>query len=195
MRLLITAVALCMAFASAHAQDATLLHPSETLEGASIAMGDQYEHSKLFISRAAEHVTQGAGAVGAVTRSPEDATGNVYISVYLPIEPTDFTERAIAFDAASSTPERSKALYVRGYDEFGSIVMSWQSWTGEMSSEATEFVLAPETDRQGLSWEPNRIQSEDRSAVTRLEFITGSGEKGVYFNMAVDNVRAVSVPQ
>jgi len=193
MRLLALAAICCLTVGSAHAQG-ELLQPCESLDGVSLGMGNNYDESKLFLSHAAEHVTEGVAAIGAVTRSAEDAKGNVYLSINLPIEPTDFTGRALAFDVASSTPERSQAFYVRAYDEFGSMVMSWQSWSGELTAEAQQFVLTPGTDAHGLAWEPNRVQTDDLSAVTRLEFITGTGEKGVYFNVTVDNVRAVPAP-
>jgi len=173
----------------AHAQEATLLHSCEFLDGVSIGYSRQAEGTKLFVSFAADHVTEGAGAIGAVSLAP-DAPGNTYLSIYLPIEPIDFTDRALVFDAASSTPDRSRALYVRAYDERGNIVMSWQSWDGRLATEAQQFTLVPGEDSSGLKWEPQRIESEDRSAVVRLEFITGTGEDNVYFNLTVDNVRA-----
>jgi hypothetical protein len=157
-------------------------------------MGSQAEATRLFVSHAAEHVTDGAGAIGCVGLAPE-TEGNFYVSIFLSIEPTDFTNQRLVFDAASSTPERSKAFYVRAYDEHGNIVMSWQSWSGALSAEAQEFSLTPPDDAGPLEWEPNRIEDQDRSHVTRLEFITGTGEKNVYFNATVDNVRAVPAAQ
>ncbi|MGI5819065.1 MAG: hypothetical protein ACOX9R_13330 [Armatimonadota bacterium] len=192
MRSLITIILACMTVCGASAQGGALLHSCESLDGVSLGMGRQLDESKLFVSHAAEHVTEGAGAVGAVSFSPEDATGNTYISLHLPIEPTDFTERALLFDATSSTPERSRALYVRGYDSRGSMVLSWMTWAGALDAEARSFRLTPGDDADGLSWEPGRIEAEDRSEVIRLEFITGTGERGVHFNLVVDNVRAVT---
>ncbi|MFO8079440.1 MAG: hypothetical protein R6V07_03945 [Armatimonadota bacterium] len=180
---------LSLALACAHAQPEALLHAAESLDGVSIGMGSGYDESKLFLSHAAEHVTEGAAAIGAVSRSPEDAQGNVYVSVFVPIEPTSFTDRALVFDGATSTPDRSQALYVRGYDESGRMVMSWMSWEGQLSAEVRQFRLVPEVDG-ALRWEPGRIEADDRSAVTRIEFITGTGEKGVYFNVTIDNIRA-----
>lgn len=172
------------------AQAGTMLHLCETLEGVRVGMGNQAEASKLFLSYAAEHVTEGVAAIGGVSFAP-DTPGNFYLSIYLPIEPTDFSDRALAFDAASSTPELSRALYVRGYNEAGNIVMSWNSWDGRLTTEAQTFTLTPGEDSAGLRWEPGRVASDDRSAVTRLEFITGTGAKDVYFNMTVDNVQVL----
>ena len=191
MRSAIIAMTLCVATIGAYAQNATLLHPCDSLEGASIGMRSQIEETKLFVSHAAEHVTEGAGAVGAVSLAP-DTPGNTYVSIYLSIEPTDFTGRALVVDAASSTPERSQAFYVRGYAEDGDMVLSWQSWEGRLTAEAQQFTLTPGADSSGLRWEPQRVEDDDHSAVVRLEFITGTGEKDVYYNATVDNVRVVA---
>lgn len=191
MRWLAVPTLLCLTLCCALAQPGVLLHSCESLDGVSVGMGRQLEATKLFVSHAAEHVTEGAGAVGAVSLAPEGTSGNTYISIYLPIEPTDFTAQSLVFNAATSTPDLSKAFYVRGYDLSGNIVISWSSWSGELGPEAREFALSPLSDSGGLTWEPQRIQDDDRSDVTRLEFITGTGEKGAYFNVTVDNVRAV----
>lgn len=191
MRSAIIITTLCAAVIGAHAQNATLLHPCESLAGASLAMGAQIEETKLFISHAAEHVTEGAGAIGAVSLAP-DTPGNTYVSIYLDIEPNDFSDRALIVDAASSTPERSKAFYVRGYAEDGDMVLSWQSWEGRLTAEAQQFTLTPGADSSGLRWEPDRVEDDDHSEVVRLEFITGTGEKDVYYNATVDNVRVVA---
>lgn len=189
MRIVTAATLIVLIAGCGYAQTETLLHACEGLEGVTIGMGRQLEESKLFVSYAAEHVTEAVGAVGLFSRSPEGATGNTYISIVLPIEPTDFTGRTLVFDAASSTPELSRALYVRAYDASGSCVLSWSSWSGELMSEAAEFRLAAGEDDGTLTWEPGRVEVDDHSEVVKLEFITGTGAKGVIFNIAVDNVR------
>jgi hypothetical protein len=195
MRPIAVAALVCLTLGCASAQDAPVLRPCEDLLGASIGMGDGSEMSRLFLSHAAEHVTQGVAAIGIVSRSPESATGNSYASVFLTIEPTDFTDRALVFDAASSTPDLSEALYVRGYDDNNDIVMSWQSWDGRLATGAQQFALIPDMDSGGLVWEPNRIEDDDRSEVVRLEFITGAHDPGVVFNMTVDNIRVAPATQ
>ena len=180
--------------ACVHAQNGPMLHSCERLEGVSIGMGRQAEDSKLFLSHAAEHVMEGVAAIGGASFAP-DTPGNFYLSIYLPIEATDFTDAALVFDAATSTPEHSKALYVRAYDEYGNTVMSWQSWDGRLGPQAQQFTLTPGEDAAGLVWEPDRIENKDRSAVTRLEFITGTGDRDAYFNVTVDNVRVAPAAQ
>jgi len=191
MRLLTVAALIVLATTWAHAQAETLLHSCESLEGVKVGMGTQLEERKLFISFAAEHVTEGVGALGLFGRSPEGATGNTYISIDVPIEPTDLTGKALVFDASSSTPDLSRAFYMRAYDATGNCVLSWNSWNGELTSEASEFRLAPSEDFGTITWEPGRVESADHSEVVKLQFITGTGAKGVVFNIAVDNIRAV----
>ena len=188
MKQVLVSAFLCITLLGADARAETVLHACESLDGVSIGMGGGLDESKLFISHAAEHVTEGAGAIGASSRSPEDAPGNVYLSINLPIEPTDFTDRALVLDAATSTPEHSRAFYVRGYDAAGRMVMSWMSWDGRLASEAQQFRLTPGEDSDGLRWEADRIRGE-RSSVVRLELITGTGAKGVRFNVIADSVR------
>ncbi len=173
----------------AFAQNEALLHSCESLEGVTMGTGRQLEEAKLFISYAAEHVTEGAGAIGACARSPEGATGNTYISIDIPIEQTDLTGRALVFDAATSTPDLSRALYVRAYDASGNCVLSWLSWDGELTSEAREYRLAPGEGFGTMKWEPGRVELDDHTQIVKLQFITGTGSKGVVFNFTVDNVR------
>ena len=97
-----------LAAGGAYAQAETLLHPCESLETAGVGLGRQLDETRLFVSHAAEHVTEGAGAVGIYGHAPADAAGNVYISIYLFIEPADLTERARP--RRDLNPEQSKAL-------------------------------------------------------------------------------------
>ncbi len=190
MRLATVAALIVLTAAWACAQAETLLHSCESLDGVKVGLGSQLEERKLFISYAAEHVTEGVGAIGLFGRSSEGATGNTYISIDVPIEPTDLTGRALVFDASSSTPELSRAFYVRAYDASGLCALSWNSWNGELTSEASEFRLVPGADFGTISWEPGRVEVDDHTAVVRLQFITGTSAKGVVFNLAVDNIRA-----
>ncbi|MFP4249402.1 MAG: hypothetical protein ACLFU7_07065 [Armatimonadota bacterium] len=190
MRWVAVLLILSLAAACAHAQTGALLHAAESLDGVSLAMGAGYDESRLFLSHAAEHVAEGAAAIGAVSRAPEDATGSTYVSFMVNIEPTDFTEQALVFDAASSTPGQSKGFYVRGYNEAGAMVLSWMTWSAELPEEVATIHLTPGADGDGLAWEPGRIESDDHSAVTRLEFIVGTREPGAHFNLIIDSIRA-----
>jgi hypothetical protein len=190
MRWLAVSVIISLALPCASAQAEALLHAAESLDGVSIGMGSGYDESEFFLSHAAEHVTEGVAAIGAVSRAPEDATGSTYVSFMVSIEPTDFTEQSLVFDAASSTPGQSKGFYVRGYNEAGRIVLSWMTWSAKLPEEAATVHLTPGADGDGLAWEPGRVESEDHSAVTRLEFIVGTREPGAHFNLIIDSIRA-----
>lgn len=189
MRIMTTVTLILATIGWACAQNETLLHSCENLEGVAMGTGRQLEEAKLFVSYAAEHVTEGVGAIGACARSPEGGTGNTYISIDIPVEQTDLTGRALVFDAATSTPDLSRALYVRAYDASGNCVLSWLSWEGELTSEAREYCLVPGKGFGTIKWEPGRVELDDHSQIVKLQFITGTGSKGVVFNFTVDNVR------
>lgn len=180
--IIVTLAAPCMA-------QTRLLHPCERLGGVSVDTGRRSSDTLLVIGRAAEWVTEGAGSIRISTTSPEDATGNSYVSFDMSIEPTDFTDCALLFDAATSTPEQSKALYVRGYDEYGSCVLSFKDWSGPLATQMKTFAVYPGRSSQGLTWEPHEIDSDDRSAVVKLRFYVGTHDPGVNFSLYVDNVR------
>jgi len=189
-RSLIAIVALLTAFAAASSaqENTTLLHGCETLDGVKVTTAADNPETLLVIARAAEYVTEGAGSIRISSRSPEDATGNSYVSFDLQIEPTDFTNRTLIFDAGTTMPETSGALYVRGYDEYGSCVLSWQNWAHPLEEGMKRFEAVPEQSGQ-LKWEPQEIENDDHSAVVRLRFYTGTHEAGTEFAMYVDNIR------
>ncbi len=189
MRYLMLSALVFLSASIALPQTGTLLHSCESLDDAHLSLGGDREGSELHVTYAAEHVTEGVGGIMVIGHSPADADGNTYVAFDLVIEPTDFTEQCLLFDATTTTHDRSKALYVRGFDADGDCVLSWASWQGELQAQMRGFALSPGEGAGTIHWEDQRIESEDRSAVTRLRFITGTHEKGVDFTLIVDNVR------
>ncbi|MGD9495045.1 MAG: FG-GAP-like repeat-containing protein [Armatimonadota bacterium] len=175
-------------------QDATLIHGCETLNGVTVTTGKEREGTLLVIARAAEYVTEGWGSIRIGGHSPADATGSTYCAIDLTIPPTDFTDRALVFDAGTTLPVQTQTLYARGFDEAGNCVLSWQSWSNPLAEQMKTFVLVPGRDSSGLKWEPDVAVSDDRSAVVRLRFFTGTRAADADFNTYIDNIRVAPVP-
>ncbi len=191
MRALAVAIIIAIPAGICAGQQATLVHGCEGLDGVRVSVGAERPETLLTNAWAAEYVTEGVAGVRISSRSPEDTEGNTYVAVDLDIEPTDFTERGLAVDAATSLPETSRAFYVRGFDDRGSIVMSWSNWEGLLTTQMQTFTLYPGFRSGEMKWEPGRIEAADRSAVVRLRFYTGTSEKGADFSLYLDNIRAV----
>jgi hypothetical protein len=175
------AIALIIVALPALAQETALLHECDTLDGVAIDSGSGWEHSGV-------EVVDGAFRVYGT--SPAGHDGNSYLSVVVPIPPTDFRGKALVFDASTSTPAESQGLYVRAVNAAGDRVMSWASWNGQLRADTQTFSLHPRLPSGGLSWEADGLQSDDLSAVTRLVFFVGTHNAGVEFDMTLDNIRA-----
>ena len=145
-----------------------MLHSCDTLDGLRLDSGSGWERSGLEIVADPGFPVEGAGALRIYGTSPADREGNSYLSVRVSIPATDFRGQALVFDAATSTPAESEALYVRGYDAEGGCVLSWTSWNGQLQAEKQTFALHPRIPSGGIAWEPGVIKSDDHSAVTSL---------------------------
>ena len=181
---LIVIVAPCLA-----QQEATLIHGCETLDGVTVTTGKDREGTLLVIARAAEYVTEGLGSIRIGGHLPADATGSTYCAIDLTIPPTDVTDRALVFDAGSTLPVETQTLYARGFDEAGTCVLSWQSWSNPLAEAMKTFVLVPGQDMSGLRWEADVAVGDDCSAVVKLRFFTGTRVPDADFNTYVDNIR------
>ncbi|NLO06085.1 MAG: hypothetical protein GX131_09700, partial [candidate division WS1 bacterium] len=171
------------------AEDATLLHACDALEGASISTGGNWPDTQLVVSDDPSFITEGSGSLRLSGTSPADATGNSYLSIDLVIPPSDFTGKVLRFDAGTSTPDQSEALYVRGYNSAGECALSWFSWSGLLSDQMQTFELYPAMARKGLTWEPEMVKTEAPIDVVKLRIYTGTHNPGAAFDLFVDNVR------
>ncbi len=164
---------------------------AEDLEGVTLNWGKGREGTKLEINTDPAYLSEGKGSLHVSSVSPQDATGNTYVSVDIRIDAVDMNQRALVFDAWTSQPRHSEALYVRGYDAADNCVLSWGSWGGLLQVDKTTFELFPGVSRGGLRWETKELKSDDISAVVKLRFFTGAHDAGVAFDMYLDNVQAV----
>lgn len=168
-----------------------VLNTCDDLAGWTVAQGKGYPETKLEIATDPKLVTEGQGSLHVATVSPKDATGNTYLSVILTTPPTDIRKQALVFDAWTTDPSRTRALYVRGYDAQGNTVLSWMSWAGPLKAEVTPYELHPGYSLGPLQWEPAVLKSDDRSAVVRWEFYVGTPQPGTAFDLYLDNLRLV----
>lgn len=186
MRYCLLAVAL---LALASVAGAQMLNSCDDLQGFALGQSAKLADSKLQLNTDPKQVTEGKGSVHALSVAPKDATGNTYLSVLLTTAPVDMRGKALVFDAWSSTPDKSKALYVRGYNAKGECVLSWMSWAGPLKGQPVTFTCAPSLSGSGLGWEPAMVKNPDRSAVVKWEFYTGTGEAGAAYDLYLDNLR------
>jgi len=171
------------------AQQPATLHACDALEDAGLDLGKGWERSGLEVVTDPGFPVEGAAALRLYGTSPAGHDGNSYLSARVTMPPTDFDGQALVFDAASSTPAESQALYARGFDAEGTCVMSWTSWNGQLRAEMQTFTLHPRLPSGGLAWETDKIESDNRTAVTSLVFYVGTHNAGVEFDMILDNIR------
>lgn len=176
-----------------HAQEATLLHGCETLEGVTISVGGDRPGTQLVNAWAAEYVTEGVASIRLGGHAPADATGTTYVAMDLAIPPTDFSGRALVLDLGSTLPEPTQAVYVRGFNADGMTVLSWQRWGSPLSEGMTEFTLVPGSS-EVFTWEDNVVQTDDLSGVVKLRIFAGSRVPDADFNLYVDNIRVAPIP-
>lgn len=191
MRAPIVAV-ICAALATAcPAQQVTLLHSCDTLEGVTLSTGTGQPGTQLVNAWAAEYVTEGVASIRLGGHAPADATGTTYVAMDIAIPETDFTGRALVLDAGSTLPEPTQAVYVRGYDAAGTTVLSWQRWGSPLTEGMREFVLVPGSS-EVFTWESKVVQTDDLSGVVKLRIYAGSRVPDADFNIYVDNIRVVT---
>lgn len=172
-------------------QDAeVMLNRCETTEGMTIDTGANWPGTVLEVNTDARFITEGRASVHLGGTSPANATGNSYLCLGMPIPPTDFTgDVTLMFDAASSTPGQSQALYVRGYNAAHECVLSWTSWGGLLTDRMQTFELHPGMSHAGLAWEADAVEGREPVGVVKLRIYTGTHAAGVPFDIFVDNVR------
>ncbi|MBT3379074.1 MAG: PQQ-binding-like beta-propeller repeat protein [Lentisphaerae bacterium] len=188
MRLLAAVLSTVTIFASCLYGDA-LLHGCEDLGTVSLT-SKPVRQDTVTMHVDAPYVTQGRACLHMYLESSAAATGNTYLSWSLTIPPTDLTTNALLFDAATGLPETTQALYVRGYDDKGSVVLSWYSWASPLETGMKTFRLVAGATGDGLRWEPLFVQPGDMTRVVKLQFYIGTHGKGVPFGAYLDNVRS-----
>ncbi len=194
MRLCLSFALACLIVIPTAAQDeAVLLSGFESLDGASmVGWSSRLPGSELALNTDPRFISEGAGSVHLQGVAPADATGSSYLSVKVQLEqPIDLKDRALAFDAWTSHPESTQALYVRGYDAAAKTVLSWMSWSRPIREGRNSVELVPGLTFPPFSWENTVIDSDRRDGVVSLEFIIGTRQPGAAYDIYLDNVRLV----
>jgi len=137
------------------------------------------------------NTVDGTGAMhfGATTAAVSE--GNQYFGIMVPLpEPTDLSQRRFVFHARTNHPGNTAAFYVRAYNK-GENKPAWSftSWNASLSAQWREFCLQPGLSLGGLTWEPKVVEDRVATAIDRIEFIIGSGERNVPVDVLLDNAR------
>ncbi len=181
-------VALSAHLAVAQIGETSVLFDCNSLDGVSVATGADWPETALALNTDERFVSEGDASIHLSGVSPEDATGNSYLSVAIDIEPIDLTGKALQFDAWTDLPETTKALYLRAYNANGDCVLSFLNWGGPIGEEKTT-VTAIRGFGDVLGWEQKMVESDDLSQVTQLRFWIGTSEPANPFGFYLDNIR------
>ena len=174
--------------AGAQVGETRVLFDCDSLDGVSITDGGGWEATDLSLNTDPQYVSEGDASIHLSGVSPEDATGNSYLSIAIDIEPTDLEGQALQFDTWTDTPETTKALYLRAYNAAGECVLSFMNWGGPIGEDKTTVTLVRGFGGV-LAWEPKMVDNDDLSEVTRLRIWIGTNTKGEPFGFYVDNIR------
>lgn len=191
-RIHIAAVSLLLLCSLCYAQDQpVLIHGCEDTAGMKLGSGVTAD-SVLQTNTDPAFISEGKGSLHISSVSAAGAAGNTYLSVDVPIAPLSLVDKRVLFDAWSSTPETSKALYLRAYAADGKCVASWLNWDGLLKPEKTVFDLPVGWSGETLAWEQSMVEADTSNPVVLLRFYVGTGEKGAAFDLYVDNIRTVT---
>lgn len=188
---MIAAITAVLVLPARSQEEASWCFGFETTDGLTTGYGSTSDGVQLSLNEAPEYLSEGKASVRLSARSREDAEGNHYASLIVPVPALDCAGKMVVFDAWTSLPETTRALYVRAFDAEGKCVLSWLSWAGPLAASATHhFELQPALSLHGMSWEQKMVTAAGQPA-SRLEFIIGTGEKGAEYDLYLDNLCVV----
>jgi len=166
-----------------------LIHGLNSLDGVTMTWGGNVTDKDLRLCTDARYRSEGAGSIHL--RGVASAhKGNQYLAVKITVPPTDMTDRRLRFDAWTTTPQNTNALYVRYYNPKGQMVSSWNNWSSPFRRGiAQTFALRSGASGRGFRYEANSVSGRPCNNVVAIEFIIGTREKNVPFDVFIDNVR------
>ncbi len=186
--LLIIALAAGLAGAQEE-REMALVQSCDRLDGVTVSSGADWPETRLELNTDPAWKSEGDASIHLSGVSPADAAGNSYLSIDVPVGDVDLTGKAIIFDAWTSQPENTRALYVRGYNAAGECVLSYLNWSGPLADGSRKTIELMRGFSQLLAWEQKMVETDDTTSVTMLRFYIGTSGKGVPFDLYLDNIR------
>ncbi len=181
--------------AAAGVHGETVLHSCDSLDGVRLSWQSHAPDARLEVTTDPARVRAGTGSLQVSATASEKATGTSYIGFRVAVSPLRLSaDQAIAFEAWSAHPAATKAFHVRGLDAGGRIVAGWSSWNHPLKASGSTFIVVPARQGGGLAWESERIEAAE-GEIAFLEFIAGCTDRGVVYDMAIDQIRVVAAPE
>jgi hypothetical protein len=122
-----------------------------------------------------------------------DKEGNRYFGVMIPLGRTwDFSKARVAFDARTSQPENTKALYFRAYNQGeAKASLSFAAWDGRLTTDWKTFYFQTGGVGSDLNWEAAVVENRVPDKVDRIEIIIGTSEKNAPIDVTLANLRTL----
>lgn len=189
MKVAIIAVGLSLETLTIHAQEGSRwCFGFESTEGLTTGWGQLCQDIRIERNVNANYLVEGEASVRLYGVSGAEGDGNCYLALNIPVPDVDLSGGMLTFSAWTSLPDNTRAFYVRAYDAEGKRIASWQSWSGVLAISKTHaFELQPPLSLGGLTWEECDTPLEGHP-VRRIEFIIGTGEKGVPIDLYLDKL-------
>ena len=184
----------CLCSRSAPAAEYRLLCGLNDLEGVTQTWGETLTEKEMRLSAEPERMSEGAASL-LIRGLASDHKGNQYFGARIQIPATDLEAKRLRFDAWTSTPQSTNAIYVRYYNPRREIVGSWSNWSSPFRQTSSQtFSLRTGASRKGFQYETGVVSGSPCTDVVAIEILMGTREKNVPFDLYVDNLR-VSVKQ
>lgn len=163
--------------------------PLDTADGAQITWGEAVADKKMVPNADRKFISEGAASIH-LSGVTQQAKGNKYLGVKLPIPKTDMTKHILLLDAWSAAPAAPQSVYVRLYDAAGKRVASWcNSGSPFKDSPNKTFHLNPAIAQDGFQYEEKVAPRQPLPDVAAVEIVIGTSADNAPIEIYVDNLR------
>lgn len=125
--------------------------------------------------------------------TPENK-GSKYFSFSIILkEPVNLENKQLSFNASTTTPDITAALYVRLYNE-SSQKPSWSffNWAHTFNNEEILITISKGQSNK-LTWEPKATDEGNVEKINRIQFYIGTQEANKEMNMTINNIKLEAV--
>ena len=177
--------------AEAANEQTTMITGFESMTGIRKTWSTVVADSRLELNAGTALLSQGHHSLKLWARSADTAR-SYYVGAMAKVKPFDCAKRSVLFDVWTTTRKHTRALYVRFYDGKRRVAASWSNWSFAPRPDGLTTVrLQRGMNLSGMHYEQKAVKSPS-TKVHFVEFIMGTRDPKVEFDLIVDNLRLSS---